>query len=222
MKLASKVWVVIAAYNEQKHIGAVIDAAKKVHSNIVVVDDGSRDKTFDIAKQKGADALRHVVNLGKGNALKTGCEYALLQGAEEIVVLDADGQHKPEQIPEFLKELKGKGVVFGYRKFSSKMPLVFRFGNSLLNHTTKLLFGIDIKDTQCGYRAFTASAYKKIKWDSNDYRMESEMIVNVAKHNVRYTELGIETIYADKYKGTTFIDGIKITLNLIWWKLTKA
>ena len=220
-KAGKGVWVIIPAYNEQKHIGPVVKSAKSFVDNVVVVDDGSRDKTSEVAEKSRVTVLKHVVNLGKGSALKTGCEYAIQKGAEKIISLDADGQHKPEQIPVFLNKLKNKDVVFGYRTFDKKMPFVFRVGNSIINYMTKLIFGIELKDTQCGYRAFRVKAYRKIKWDSNDYRMESEMVVNTARHNLRYSELPIDTIYADRYKGTTFIDGIKITLNLLWWKLVK-
>jgi glycosyltransferase involved in cell wall biosynthesis len=222
MKPASKpVWVIIPACNEQRHIGPVITAAKRFAGNVVVVDDGSRDRTSEIAKSKGAVVLRHVINLGKGNALKTGCDYALRQGAERIVAIDGDGQHRAGQIPQFLRALRGKDIVFGYRTFNSKMPFLFRVGNTIIGHVSKILFGIELRDTQCGYRAFTAAAYKKVRWDSGDYRMESEMVMRAARHKLRYSELAVDTIYADRYKGTTLMDGVKITFNLLWWKLTK-
>ncbi len=220
MKPASN-WVIIPAYNEQRHIGSVISGAKMFADNIAVVDDGSRDRTSEIARQKGAIVLKHAVNLGKGNALKTGCDYALRKGADRFVAIDADGQHRPEQIPEFLKALNGKDIVFGYRTFNRRMPFLFRIGNTVIGHVSKMLFGIELRDTQCGYRAFTAQAYRKIRWDSSDYRMESEMVMRVARHKLKYSELAIDTIYADRYKGTTLMDGVKITFNLLWWKLTK-
>jgi glycosyltransferase involved in cell wall biosynthesis len=218
---SKSVWIIIPAYNEQRHVGSVITGAKKFSENVVVVDDGSRDRTSEIAKAKGVVVLRHIVNLGKGNALKTGCDYALLKGAERIVVIDADGQHRPAQIPDFLSALRGRDIVFGYRTFNKKMPFVLRVGNSIISYMTKHIFGIELRDTQCGFRAFTAKAYKKIRWDSSDYRMESEMVMHTAKHRLKHREIPIETIYADRYKGTTLTDGIKITLNMLWWKLTK-
>ena len=108
-----KIFIIIAAYNEQKNLGAVIDETKKFCKNIIVVDDGSKDKTYEIAKNKGIIALKHIINLGKGAAVKTGADYALKHGAEAIILVDADGQHEPKEIPRFLNSLKGKDIVFG-------------------------------------------------------------------------------------------------------------
>ena len=83
----------------------------------------------------------------------------------------------------------------------------------------RLLYGIQLNDTQCGFRAFTSDAYKKVRWNSSDYSMESEMIARAGKQNLKYVQIPIETIYSDRYKGTTIVDGMKIVMNMIWWKL---
>ena len=217
----NKVWVIIPAHNEEKHIEKVIKEAKRFANNILVVDDGSKDKTSVIAENSGAFVLNHIVNLGKGAALKTGCEYAIKEGAEKIVALDADGQHDPKEIPKFVKALDKADIVFGYRRLNKSMPLVFRYGNWFIFFMTKLLFGLKIVDTQCGYRAFRSEVYNKIKWNSNDYSMESEMIANTGKAHLKYGQIPIETIYSDTYKGTTVLDGIRIVLNMVWWKITR-
>ena len=217
----NKVWVIIPAHNEEKHVEKVIKEAKRFANNILVVDDGSKDKTSVIAENSGAFVLNHIVNLGKGAALKTGCEYAIKEGAEKIVALDADGQHDPKEIPKFVKALDKADIVFGYRRLNKSMPLVFRYGNWFIFFMTKLLFGLKIVDTQCGYRAFRSEVYNKIKWNSNDYSMESEMIANTGKTHLKYGQIPIETIYSDTYKGTTVLDGIRIVLNMVWWKITR-
>ncbi|MBU4493174.1 MAG: glycosyltransferase family 2 protein, partial [Nanoarchaeota archaeon] len=158
MKL-NKVWVVIPAHDEEKHIEKVVKKTKRFAKNILVVDDGSKDKTAIIAERSGAFVLRHIVNLGKGVALKTGCEYAIKNGAEKIVALDADGQHDPKEIPEFVKALDNADIVFGYRRLNKNMPFVLRYGNWFIFFITKLLFGLKIVDTQCGYRAFKSRVY---------------------------------------------------------------
>jgi len=214
-------FVVIPARNEETNIRKVISETKKYISNIIVVDDGSKDKTSEEAKKEGIIVLKHIINLGKGAALKTGCDYAVKHGASHIIVLDADAQHEPSQIPEFLKELENSDVVLGYRALDKKMPFILKFGNWFINKTTKLLYGLRLHDTQCGYRAFTADAYKKIRWKSSNYSIESEMIASIGKRGLRYKEIPIRTIYTDKYKGTTVIDGIKIVCNLFWWRLSK-
>jgi glycosyltransferase involved in cell wall biosynthesis len=126
---ASNVWAVIPAYNEQKNIVKIIKKTKKYAGNVVLVDDGSKDRTGELAGRAGAIVLSHIVNLGKGAALKTGCDFAVGKGAKFIVALDADAQHNPEDIPRLTEKLERYDLVFSYRKASSKMPVVLRFGN---------------------------------------------------------------------------------------------
>jgi len=216
-----RIWIIIPARNEEKNISKVIKNIKKSYKNVVVVDDGSEDKTAKIAEKQKAIVLKHVINLGKGAALKTGCDYAIKNKAKSIVVIDADGQHNPKDIKRFLKKLKNNDIIFGYRKLNKKMPSILRFGNSQINNITKILYNIKLHDTQCGFRAFTSIAYKKIRWNSRDYSMESEMIANAGKHNLKYNEIPIDTIYKDRYKGTTVLDGIKIVFDMFLWKIKK-
>ncbi len=216
-----KTFAIIPAYKEEKHISKVIKKTKKFCKNIIVVDDGSDDKTHESAEKEKVFVLRHIVNLGKGAALKTGAEYAIKKGAEVLIFLDADGQHKPEDIPRFLKALENADIVFGSRELNKKMPFVLKFGNWFIYQVNKLLFKINITDTQSGYRAMTVKAYKRIRWKSNNYSVESEMIANAGREKLKYEEIKIHTIYSDNYKGTTVMDGIKIVLNMIWWKINR-
>lgn len=214
-------YVILPAHNEAGNIELVISKIKKHHKNIIVVDDGSRDNTAEIAKKLDVIVLKHAVNLGKGSALKTGCDYALYQGAKRLVVIDADGQHQPKDIPKFLSALEEQDIIYSYRKPSGTMPFVLKFGNKFINTTLNTLCRTKIKDSQCGFRAFTAEAYKKIRWSSQDYYMETEMIIKASKHRLKYSQIPIETIYGDRYKGTTVIDGVKIVLKIIGGKLFK-
>jgi len=215
-----KTWAIIPAYNEEKDIKGVIRDTKKYVKNILIIDDGSKDRTYEITKREGVTAVKHIINLGKGAALKTGCDFAVKSGAEILVVLDADAQHEPKEIPNFIRSLKDVDMVFGYRQLEG-MPFILKFGNLCINKITQLLFKIRIRDTQSGYRAFTSRAYRKIRWKASNYSMESEMIANLGKHKLKYKEIPIRTIYTDRYKGTTVLDGIKIVFNMIWWRLTK-
>ena len=212
-------YIVIPAHNEAKHIQKVVIQVREYCQNIVVVDDGSNDNTAQQAEEAGALVLKDVINLGKGAALKTGCDYAFRNGASKVIAMDADGQHHAESIPHFKKALDDHDIVFGYRTNSQVMPLVLKFGNWFINRTSRLLYKINLKDTQCGYRAFTIQAYHKIRWQSPDYSMESEMISKVGRHKLKYSEVPIQTIYSDKYKGTTVLDGAKIVLKMFWWRL---
>lgn len=216
------VFVVIAAYNEEKHIRQVVEGSKKYCRNIVVVNDGSKDRTAEEAEKAGATVLTHVINLGKGAAVKTGCNYALKKGAKMMVLIDGDGQHEPKEITNFVNALKeGNDIIFSYREERTSMPIIKKIGNDMIRLATSILYGIHLKDTQCGLRALTSGAYKKVKWRSSNYAMESEMIANAGKHKLKYKEMPIATIYSDKYRGTTVIDGMKIVFNMLFWRLTR-
>ena len=117
--------------------------------------------------------------------------------------------------------MKNNEIVFSYRKQADSMPFVLKFGNRFINDSLRLLFKINIHDSQCGYRAFKADAYKKVRWSARDYYMETEMIVKAGKHHLKYEQIPIETIYGDKYKGTTVADGLKIVMKMFGWRLLK-
>ena len=219
--MKQKIFAVMPAYNEERHISKIIKATKKYVDCVVVVDDGSKDRTARIARRSKAIVLTHLVNLGKGAALKTGCDYAVKSSAGFIIAIDADVQHDPKEIPRFLEGLKGHDIMLGYRRLNKKMPFVLKFGNQFINKTISFLYGVKIRDSQCGYRAFTAKAYKKLRWKASDYSMESEMIAKMGKYRLSYAEIPIATIYSDRYKGTTVLDGIKIVFNLLIWKLNR-
>lgn len=213
--------VIIPAYNEGKTIFEVITKTKKFAQNIIVVDDGSRDSTAAEAVRAGAVVVKHKVNLGKGAALKTGCDYALQQGAQKIITMDADGQHDPKEIPSFLSALDQHDLAFGSRKAPKSMPAVLKFGNKALTKTLQILYGVKVEDSQCGYRSFKASAYPSLRWDATDYYVETEMAIRAGKKKLKYATIHIETIYADKYKGTTVLDGVAIVAKMISWRLWK-
>jgi len=217
----SKFAVIIPAYNEELRVGEVVKKALNYTNLVIVVDDGSLDKTANAGKSAGAIVARHAVNLGKGSALKTGCELAFSLGAEKIIFMDADGQHNPKKIPKFTELLKRYDVVIGYRALNVKMPFVFRIGNWIISKAIRILYNLDFEDTQCGFRAFNKKVYRKIAWESLDYSVESEIIANVGKYNLKYAAIPIETIYRDSYKGTTVFDGITILANLLKWKLVR-
>jgi len=212
-------FIIIPAYNEQELVGKVINGAKEYSDNIIVVDDGSKDNTYENAKSLGVIVLKHSVNLGKGAALKTGCEYAFQNGADKVIVMDADTQHDPKEIPKFLEAMENNDLVLGIRKVPDSMPLVLKFGNKFINQTLGLLHGIKVQDSQCGYRAFTINAYNQMIWDATDYYVETEMLIKAGKKGIKYTTIPIETIYSNKYKGTTVLDGVKIVMKMVGGKV---
>lgn len=205
---------IVPAFNEEKRIAPVLKQLKKHVDKMIVVDDGSSDKTSKVSK-KHAIVVRHIINLGKGAALRTGCKKALEFNPDHIIFIDSDGQHDPEDIKKFKKKLeKGFEVVQGVRKMK-KMPFVKRIGNSMINMIFYALFGLKVRDTQSGFKAFKTEVYPKIKWESNGYFVETEMLINVGKNDLRYGEVEIKTIYKDKYKGITMRDGLRIGIKTL-------
>ena len=214
-------FVVIPAYNEAKRIGPVLRGVKKFTKNTLVVDDGSKDKTAEMAQKEGVKVIRHRLNLGKGAGMNTGVETAFDLGAEAIILLDADGQHDPKHLPEFIKKIdEGHDIVFGSRNLSFGVPLVRYLGNKFGSVLISLLFGIYRSDLLCGYIAFTEKAYLKIKWDSSRYGVETEIVARTGKNRLKYSEIPIATIYKDKYKGVTIFDAIGILFNIPRWLIS--
>ncbi len=217
-----QVWVIIPAYNEEKKIARVIQKARKYCKNIVVVDDGSRDSTRSRAEKVNAIVLHHRVNLGKGAALKTGCEFALKEGATKMIIMDGDDQHDPALIPAFLRALKKHQIVYGYRDFSQEMPALMGVGNRVINKCMRLLYNVEVKDVLCGFRAWTSKSYQKIRWNATNYDVETEIVARAARSKLSYAEVAVPTIYHDDYKGTTPIDGLKIVARMVQRRIVLA
>jgi glycosyltransferase involved in cell wall biosynthesis len=216
-------YVIVPAYNEAKNIGEVLHAIIPYTDNIIVVDDGSEDNTTEEARKVSLNIIvvRHEMNKGKGGALRTGCDEAVRRGAKILALMDSDCQHLAEDMQKLVSKLiEGNfDIVFGIRKFNRNMPLLMKFGNQLLTFLVNIFSNTNLADTQSGLRVFTSMAYEKIKWRENNYSVETEMILNVGKNNLKYEIVGIQTIYREKYKGTNIIDGLAIFFYLLKWKL---
>jgi glycosyltransferase involved in cell wall biosynthesis len=219
--LARGAFVVVPVYNEGPRVGTLLQevAAHVPLDRVVVVDDGSRPRV-DGALLGGAHLVRHAVNLGKGMALRTGCEFALARGAAAIVLMDGDGQHEPRDIPRLLDALGEVDIVFGARDLGWKVPWVRLLGNRVLNRWTNVLFQIDLHDIWCGFRAFRAEAFPALAWNASDYAADVEMAVRAGRARLRRREVPIGAIYHDAYKGVTVVDGLRLLLQLCAWRLT--
>lgn len=213
------VWVVISAYNEESYIFNVLKGVLKSHNQIVIVDDGSTDKTPKIAKRISPNTIIHETNLGKGAAMKTGADFAFQEKkATAVIFMDGDNQHDPLEIKKFIKSLDdGNDVVLGVRQLKANMPLMRFLGNKSASILINLLMGKYFADIPSGFKAMTKKAYSKINWESQSYEVETEICVKIAKYKLKHEEIPIKTIYHDADKGFTMIDAARILLKLPQW-----
>ena len=218
-----KIFVVVPAYNEEKTIAKIVKDLMKMGLEIVVVDDGSNDDTYNIVEsiikeKKNGLLLRHLLNRGLGAALRTGIEAALMEDPDVIVTFDADGQHDPQDILNVSRPIiNGEAdVVIGERNFK-EMPSSKKFGNEVMNIITMIFYGIKVKDSQSGLRAFNKKAAETIIMNARDYGISSEIIGEVKRHDLKLKEVTIKTIYTDysMTKGTNTSEGLKILARLI-------
>lgn len=211
-----RVWIVMPAYNEERSIGGALDALRREgYRRVIVVDDGSRDRTAEIARAKGAVVVSHERNRGLGAALRTGLEGARRRGAEVAVTFDADGQHDPRAIRGLLKALDGADLAIGVRRREG-MPLHKRVGNFGLDVITRMLGG-PLTDSQSGFRAFNRRALEAIRIRSNRYEVSSEIVIQARREELRLRDVPIEALFTDysKARGTTIASGLRIFLGLL-------
>lgn len=222
-----KSYVVVPAYNEEKTIASVLGEllAHFKPEEIIVVNDGSRDRTGEIARSMGVRVLNHLVNRGLGGALGTGITYAIRKGARAVVTFDADGQHRVEDALRVMGP-----VVEGRADFAvgsrlrgdvSEMPFVKRFGNFLLDAITAVFAGRYVSDSQSGLRCINRECASKIRITCDRYAVSSELIIEAAKKGCRIVEVPIKAVYTEysMKKGTNVFEGIKIAVNLLFDKV---
>ena len=185
----------IPAWNEASFIRPVLEGTLAFLPTLVV-DDGSTDDTLPIARAMGAEVVSHSRNRGKGAALMTGFGWALEQGFEAVLTLDADGQHDPAEIPAFLAAYEaGAGeLIIGQRDFR-QMPLVRRFANSTGTWLLSLALGTRIRDNQSGYRLYARPLLERLKPTSTGFELEVETIAQAVYAGMRIGWVEIRTIY---------------------------
>lgn len=220
--------IIIPAYNEEKSISKVItDLKSNSYDNILVVDDGSKDKTAEIAKKHNVKVIRHFINRGQGAALQTGTEYALRNGTEVIVHFDADGQFLAEDIDDLIKALKeGYDIALGSR-FLEKKPVNIPLSKKITLKGgvlfTKIFSNISLTDTHNGFRAMTREAAEKIRITQDGMAHASEIIDQISKNKLKYREVPVTVIYSDYSisKGQSILNSFKIAFSLLIRKIAK-
>ena len=217
------VMAALPAYNEERMIGVIVDAVKPFVDSVIVVDDGSKDKTVETAENAGAMVFRHVDNKGYGGALQTIFKVAKKYKPDVLIILDSDGQHDPKDIPRFIKKIKeGYDLVIGSRFLAKetmeKIPAYRRAGMKVLDTATELsLSGARVSDTQCGYRAYTKDAYTVVNISGAGMSAGSEILMQIAERKLPIGEISIEVRYdlEDTSSQNPVKHGLSVLSNLI-------
>jgi len=215
--------IIIPAYNESESLPSVIKNIFSLNlpdTDILVVDDGSSDQTFDLAKNLGVKVLRHCINRGQGASLKTGIDFCLKNNYDKVVFFDADGQMDHQEIPLLLEKLNSDcQVVLGSRRLGKviNMPIARRFVKYLALIFTHLTTGLKLTDTHNGFQAWHSDALKKIELYQDGYAHASQLLQQIAKHRLRYCEFPVTIKYTDysKRRGQSLWSALKILWDLL-------
>jgi glycosyltransferase involved in cell wall biosynthesis len=199
------VCVLIPAFNEGATIAQVVSGvrARMPEANVIVVDDGSTDATFESAKAAGAEVLRHEQNRGKGHAVRTGLAHVFTQSCSHVLLMDGDLQHRPEDAPKLLDAARATGadVVVGERVFDkSQMPRSRYYANVIGSWALSSFIGSSVKDSQSGFRLIRTDVLRGVNFESTGYEIETEMLIKLARRGARMASVPVALSYGAKSK----------------------
>ena len=198
-KFDGRYCIIMPAFNTAQAVGLIARRAKELGHDVVVVDDGSTDKTAVKASEAGAVVISHLRNRGKGQALQTGFEYARRMGYDGVVTLDSDGQHDPEEIARLVRagEVQHAGIVLGNRMANgSTMPPIRWKTNRLMSSIISGLTHQNIPDSQCGFRMIRREVLEAVPIKSHHFEVETELLLKAAKKKWKIVSVPVRTIYA--------------------------
>ena len=193
--------MVIPGYNIARTLGSLLMQLRELPVDVVVVDDGSTDRTSEIAKVSGVAVVAHETNLGKGRSLRDGLAWGLARGHDAFILMDGDGQHLPSELPKFLEALAqdGVGVVVGNRMDDVlAMPKIRHVTNAILSRWVSQWCRQSVPDSQCGYRAVRRAVLERITLTTDRYEIESELLIKAARAGFRIASVPIATVYRDE------------------------
>lgn len=190
----------VPAFNEEVAIGSIVLRLKKYMDEVLVIDDGSKDRTAEIAKMAHATVLSHVTNQGKGASIKDAFEYARAAKADILVLIDGDGQHNPDEVPALMKPILDNeaDIVNGSRfltKRNHNVPLYRRVGQEILSFATNSGVSQKVTDSQNGFRAFSSKAFDCFSFRQTGMAIESEMLIDASDAKMKIKEVPINVRY---------------------------
>jgi len=196
-----KICIVIPAYNEEQNIGAVVESIHIKGYDVVVIDDGSTDRTGAIAAEKGAFVIRHDRKNGKGFSLQKGFQHAIHHDYDGVIAMDGDGQHDAEDIVRFVEVAQEHtvSVIAGNRMSNAKgMPFVRYCTNRFMSWIISLACQQKIPDTQCGYRYIGCDILRNLDLSCSDFEIETEILMKTCKKGYKIYNVLVKTIYQDE------------------------
>ena len=200
--MEAQIAAVIPAYNEAKHIGEVVRRTRQQLEKVLVVDDGSADKTAERAREAGAEAIVHPKNFGKGETIKTGLRHWLERNVDLVIILDADGQHRPEEIDRFTIAANSADkpkLILGTRMNDvESMPLVRQIVNRWMSKRISAVCGQEIPDTQCGFRMLHRQLIPELLGGAARFDYETEMLIIASRKGYRIASVPVSTVYSDE------------------------
>lgn len=211
---------VIAAFDEDRFIGSVVIKVRRHVDQVIVVDDGSADDTARIAEEAGALVIRHETNRGKAQAVNTGLRHARELNAAIVVLIDADGQHDPAEIPLLIAPVEAHqaDLVVGSRFLGvrSDIPRWRVFGQHALTAATNIASGVMLTDSQSGFRALSRKALDSLSFRPNGgFSVESEMQFLVQQHRLTVKEIPVRMTYQEGPKRNPFGHGFQVLNGII-------
>lgn len=193
-----KICALIPTYNEAKTIGVLVTQVRKYIPDVLVIDDGSWDRTAQLAGLAQARVIYNPINHGKGAALRQGFEQILKEGYDSVLTMDGDGQHSPDEIPLFLEKARKEkaDLVIGNRlQEKAAMPMIRWITNQAMSFLISKLIGQEIQDTQCGYRLIHRAVLQKTQLKSARYEGESELVMQAVRSGFKVVSVPIHSIY---------------------------
>jgi len=196
----------VPAFNEERTVSDIVKRSLVHVDKVIVCDDGSSDDTVSKAKEAGAIVISHKKNLGKGAAMKSLFKEAKKLNADVMVTIDGDGQFLPEEIPKLIEPIiEGDyDIVLGYRFDNrNEMPTYRKFGNVVLDKITSAASALPFRDTQGGFRAYSKKAVEQIKFLTDGFGADSEILVDASRKDLKITEKKVTVIYDTGGKTST-------------------
>lgn len=192
-----KILAAMPAYNEERYIGSLVLKARQHADEVLVIDDGSTDRTAEIAHLAGATVVQHSENKGKGAAIQSILVAAKMKAPDILVLLDADSQHNPDEIPRLIKPvLEGYDLVIGSRKEQAeKTPRYRRIGQKILLYSTGILSRENLSDSESGFKALSQKAISELELKEKGFAVEAEMIASARDKHLKIIQVPISNIY---------------------------